>query len=342
MSATPERGILLVNLGSPDSPSVANVRRYLREFLMDPRVMDVPWPLRFAIVHGAILPFRPRASAEAYAKIWTSRGSPLISMSARVQRLLGERTGLPVELGMRYQNPTIDSALARLAAAGVKEVFVLPLFPHHAESSYESAVQRVKQIARGVAPLLRLAVLPPYFDRPEYVNALVASASPYLEQEFDHLLFSFHGLPQRHIRKANPACVDCLRVHECSSPGARARVCYRRHCLETVNQFLAVHPIAARKVSHAFQSRLGMDAWLGPNTHSEIERLAVSGIKKLVVICPAFTVDCLETLEEIGMRAKAAFLTAGGTEFTLIPCLNDHPAWIAALAQMVDSPQFAN
>jgi ferrochelatase len=339
MSATPERGILLVNLGSPNSPSVTDVRRYLREFLMDPRVMDVPWPLRFAIVHGAILPFRPRASAEAYAKIWTDDGSPLVAMSVRVQQMLGDQIGLPVELAMRYQNPTISSALKRLIALGVGDVLVVPLFPHHAESSYGSAVERVKEVAASVAPHLRLEVLPPYFDRPEYVDALVSSASPYLDAGFDHLLFSFHGLPQRHLRKANPACGDCIREHACTTPGTPARVCYRRHCLETVNRFLVARPIPATQVSFAFQSRLGVDAWLEPNTHSEIVRLAASGVRKLLVICPAFTVDCLETIEEIGIRARAAFLAAGGREFTLIPCLNDHPKWITALAHMVDSSQ---
>jgi ferrochelatase len=329
-----KRGILLVNLGSPDAPSVLGVRKYLREFLMDPRVLDVPYPLRLAIVYGGILPFRPRASAEAYARIWTEQGSPLVTVSASLQRRLQEHTGLPVELGMRYQNPTIESALARLIAAGVDDALVAPLFPHHARSSYESAVERVKQVAANVAPRLRLTVLPPYYDRPEYIEALLASASPYLQHEHDHLLFSFHGVPERHLRKANPDCGDCLSRPDCSDPGAASRTCYRRHCLETMNRFAAVTRLTGGSFSFAFQSRLGVDAWLKPCTHDEINRLARSGIRKLMVICPAFTVDCLETIEEIGMRAKEAFLEAGGSEFTLIPCLNDQPAWVDALARM--------
>jgi protoporphyrin/coproporphyrin ferrochelatase len=329
-----KRGILLVNLGSPDSPSVSDVRKYLREFLMDPRVIDAPYPIRFAIVHGCVLPFRPRASAEAYAKIWTEQGSPLVTISASLRRRLQERTGLPVELGMRYQNPTIESALARLIAAGVDEALVAPLFPHSAKSSYESAVERVKQVAEKAPGRLRLSILPPYYDRPEYIQALAATAFPYLQQEHDHLLFSFHGIPQRHLRKANPDCRDCLSRPDCSEPGAASRDCYRRHCLETVNRFVAVTGLAGGSFSFAFQSRLGVDAWLKPCTHDEINRLAGSGIRKLMVICPAFTVDCLETIEEIGMRAKEAFLEAGGSEFTLIPCLNDQPAWVDALARM--------
>lgn len=338
----PKRGILLINLGSPDSPTVSGVRRYLREFLMDPRVIDVPYPIRLAIVYGCVLPFRPRASAEAYARIWTRQGSPLVAVSASLQRRLRDRIGLPVELGMRYQNPTIESALVRLIEAGVDEVVVAPLFPHHARSSYESAVERVKDVAATAAPQLRLTVLPPYYDRPEYIEALVASASPYLEREHNHLLFSFHGLPERHLRKANPDCGHCLSRPDCSDAGAASRMCYRRHCLETVNRFAAVTQLTSGSFSVAFQSRLGVDAWLQPCTHDEIIRLAGSGVRKLMVICPAFTVDCLETIEEIGMRAKRAFLEAGGAEFTLIPCLNDHPAWVEALARMTCDSAFWN
>jgi len=329
-----KRGILLVNLGSPDSPSVADVRKYLREFLMDPDVINVPYPIRFAIVYGCVLPFRPRASAEAYAKIWTEQGSPLVAVSASLQRRLQERTGLPVELGMRYQQPTIESALARLIAAGVDEVLVAPLFPHNAKSSYGSAVERVKQVAANSHGRLRLSILPPYFDHPGYIRALAETAAPYLRQEHDHLLFSFHGVPERHLRKANPDCQNCLSRPDCSDPGAASRDCYRRHCLATVNRFAAVTGLAGGSVSFAFQSRLGVDAWLKPATHDQIISLAGSGVRKLMVICPAFTVDCLETIEEIGMRGKEAFLEAGGSEFTLIPCLNDHPIWVDALARM--------
>jgi ferrochelatase len=344
----PKRGILLVNLGSPDSPSVSDVRKYLGEFLMDPRVIDVPWLIRAAIVYGFILPFRPRKSAEAYEKIWTEAGSPLVTISASVQRLLSIRTGLPVELGMRYQNPTIEAALSSLIAAGVNDVLVAPLFPHHAKSSYESAVERVKQVAARIAaksaPQLRLTVLPPYYDRTEYIGALVASASAYIEREHDHLLLSFHGIPQRHVVKANRDCRECLNQAHCTGAAAESRVCYKRHCLETVKRFVAASGLAPDRVSFAFQSRLGVDQWLAPGTHNEIVRLAGAGVRKLVVMCPAFTVDCLETIEEIGIRAREVFLESGGEEFTLIPCLNDQPAWIEALARMADgaSPLFQN
>lgn len=327
---------LLVNLGSPDSPSVSDVRKYLREFLMDKRVMDVAYPLRFAIVYGFILPFRPRKSAEAYRKIWRADGSPLVSVSKRLQQELQIKTGSPVELAMRYQNPTIESALRALAAASIEDVLIVPLFPHYAMSSYESAVERVKQVAAEVAPQLRLATLPPYYDSDEYIGALAGTALPYMKEEHDHLLFSFHGIPERHLLKANPACRGCLERHDdCGDPQASDRPCYRRHCIETVKRFAAATGLRSGTFSFAFQSRLGMDAWLKPSTHGEMIRLAQSGIKKLLVICPAFTADCLETIEEIGIREKRAFLEAGGCQFTLIPCLNDQPAWVDALAQMV-------
>ena len=332
-----KQGVLLINLGSPDSTAVSDVRRYLREFLMDPRVIDAPWPIRASIVHGFILPFRPRKSAEAYEKIWTSEGSPLVTLSRSLQYRLAESLGIPVELGMRYQNPSIKSALARLADEGVDEVIVVPLFPHHAASSYESAVERVRNLAKHYTPWMQLSIVPPFFGRPEYIDALRSTAAPYLQRSHDHLLLSFHGIPERHVTKANPECGQCLRGGACHTGGQSDRVCYRRHCLETVRLFTAALPERERsRVSYAFQSRLGMDNWLQPATADVIPRLAHSGVRKLLVMCPAFTVDCLETLEEIGIRGKEAFLQAGGEEFTLIPCLNDSPAWVEALARMIN------
>src|SRR5436309_2848622 len=197
------KGVLLVNLGSPDSPSVADVRLYLREFLMDPRVLDVNWFVRFCIVHFAILPSRPAESAHAYAKIWTPAGSPLVVISRQVQTKLQSRLDIPVELAMRYQNPAIPDAIARLAQKGVDELLLIPLFPHYAMSSFESAVERVKQVAARIPPQMRITVQPPYYDHPDYIRALVATAEPYLKRDFDHLLFSFHGVPERQIRKSD-------------------------------------------------------------------------------------------------------------------------------------------
>jgi ferrochelatase len=332
------RAVLLVNLGSPDSPSVPDVRRYLREFLMDGRVLDVNWFLRFAIVHFAILPSRPKQSAHAYQSVWTPEGSPLIVISRRVQAKLQARTSMPVELAMRYQNPSIPDALARLNHRGADDVLVIPLFPHYAMSSYETAVERVRELAAQLAPNMRLHIQPPYYDQPDYVAALVASAREFLESGYDHLLFSFHGLPERHLRKADPTGCHCLASPDCcESPSPAHATCYRAQCFKTVAAFVDRTGVPKSKYSVAFQSRLGRDPWLKPYTDFELSRLAGQGIKRLLVICPAFVSDCLETLEEIGIRGKETFLAAGGVEFKLIPCLNEHPLWIEALAKTVES-----
>jgi len=330
------QGVLLVNLGSPDSPSVSDVRRYLREFLMDGRVLDVNWLTRFCVVNFAILPSRPRQSAEAYHKIWTPAGSPLVAISRNVQVRLQERIGIPVELAMRYQNPSISEAIGRLLKKKADELLLIPLFPHYAMSSVETAVVRVREVALGSSPPMSVKVQPPFFDHPDYIEALVASAEPFLKKDFDHLLFSFHGLPERHLRKADATGSHCLSVENCCEKASPAHAtCYRAQCFKTVAAFVRLAGVPKEKYSIAFQSRLGRDPWLKPYTDFELPRLAGQGVKKMLVMCPAFVSDCLETLEEIGMRGRETFLGAGGAELTLIPCLNEHPLWLAALEKMI-------
>ncbi|MBI3192465.1 MAG: ferrochelatase, partial [Pedosphaera parvula] len=226
-----KKAVLLVNLGSPDSPSVTDVRRYLREFLMDGRVLDAPWPVRFCIVNFAILPSRPHESAEAYRKIWGPEGSPLVVTSVRVKDELQRRVPVPVELAMRYQNPSIPQAVANLVRQGVDDVLLIPLFPHYAMSSYETAVVRVREELARQAPGARLVVEPPYFAAPDYLDALVASATQYLQQDYDHLLLSFHGIPERHLRKSDPTQCHCLKVPNCCEVASEAHAtCYRAQC----------------------------------------------------------------------------------------------------------------
>ena len=329
------KGVLLVNLGSPDSPSVPDVRRYLNEFLMDGRVIDSPWLLRRLIV-GLILIKRPKESAHAYQKIWTADGSPLVVMSHRVQKKLQQRVTVPVELAMRYQNPSIASALKKLADKDVTDLLVIPLFPHYAMSSYESAAERVKEVAAKMAPQMNIKILPPYFDAPDYIAALVASAKNHLEGGYDHLLFSFHGIPERHLHKSDPTHCHCLRAENCCQvPSPAHATCYRAQCFKTVAAFVAQAGVPQEKYSVSFQSRLGKDPWLKPYTDLELEQFPARGIKKLLVICPAFVSDCLETIEEIGMRGRETFLAAGGGELTLVPCMNEHPRWLDALEKMI-------
>jgi ferrochelatase len=330
------KGLLLVNLGSPDSPSVSDVRRYLNEFLMDGRVIDSPWLLRRLVV-GLILIKRPKESAHAYEKIWTQAGSPLIATSRNVQKKLQARVTVPVELAMRYQNPSIKSALKKLADKGVTDLLVIPLFPHYAMSSHESAAERVKEVAAKVAPQMKITVQPPYFEAPDYIAALVASAKNHLEAGYDHLLFSFHGIPERHLRKSDPTRCHCLvKENCCEVPSPAHATCYRAQCFKTVAAFVAKADVPKERYSVSFQSRLGQDPWLKPYTDLALEKFPARGVKKILVICPAFVSDCLETIEEIGMRGRESFLKSGGEDLTLIPCLNENPLWISVLEKMVE------
>jgi ferrochelatase len=298
-------------------------------------VIDTPWLLRRFIV-GMILLNRPRESAHAYEKIWTKEGSPLVVTSRNVREKLQERVTVPVGLAMRYQNPSIASALRKLAEQKTDETFLVPLFPHYAMSSYETAVVRVRQLARKIVPGMKIVVQPPYGDAPDYIAALAASAANHLEAGYDHLLFSFHGIPERHLRGSDPTGGHCLAKPDCCETASPAHAtCYRAQCFKTVAACVKLAGVPAGKFSVSFQSRLGRDPWLKPYTDFELAELPKRGAKRLLVICPAFVSDCLETLEEIGLRGRETFLSAGGETFAQIPCLNEHPLWIVALEKMV-------
>lgn len=333
-----DHALLLVNLGSPASTSVTDVRRYLNQFLMDPYVVDLPWPLRRLLV-SLILIKRPEQSAHAYASIWWDEGSPLVVLTRRLQAAMVEHWPHgPVEIAMRYGQPALPDVLARLAAQGVRKVTLAPLYPQFADSTVTTVVEQARQtIAEQQLPL-QMRVLQPFYDQPDYIDALVASARPYLEQAYDHLLLSFHGLPERHLKKLyRPAAHDLRAADCCKDASAEVRaVCYRGQCQSTAKAFAAKLGIPDGKWSVSFQSRLGRDKWIEPYTETRLEELAKSGVKKLLVMCPAFVADCIETLEEIGMRGSEQFVEAGGQELVLVPCLNDHPHWVKVLAGMCE------
>lgn len=332
----PKRAVLLLNLGSPDSTSVPDVTRYLREFLGDERVIDTPGSpfLRKVLVNGIIIPKRAAGSAHAYSTIWTAEGSPLIVMSKTAQGLLQKRLTVPVELAMNYGNPTIADALRRLVAAGVDEVLLFPQYPHYAMSSWETVVAKVHREAAVLAPKMRVESILPYYADPLYIDALVASAKPYLAKPHDHLLFSYHSIPQRHLTKADSSKAHCLKVDDCCNSCSPAHAtCYKAQVTRTTQLFAEKAGLKPDRWSMAFQSRLLNEPWLVPYTDYEFKRLAEEGRKRLLVITPAFVTDCLETLEEIRVRGDEEFKAAGGTEFTHIPCLNDHPAFIDFLAK---------
>ena len=328
--------VLLVNLGAPDSPQPRDVRRYLRESLMDRRVLDVPYPIRFAIVHGRILPFQTRPVAGACHKVWLAEGSPLVVISRRVAAQLQPRVPFPVELAMRYQNPSIEGAIQNLISQNVDELLLIPMFPHYARSGYETTVERVRRLLKRMAPRVSLSVVPPYYEQREYLQALVAAAAPYLERNRGHLLFSFQRVSERQLRKTDPTRLHCLQVKNCCEKAGAARAtCYRAQCLRTVEGFREMAGIPVRESSVAFQSRPGRGPWLQPATDLEIARLARGGVGKLTVLCPSFVADCPETLEEIGMRGREIFLAEGGRESQLIPCLNEQPLWLSFLERLM-------
>jgi len=335
-----DHALLLVNLGSPDSPAVADVRRYLEQFLMDPHVIDLPWPLRRLLV-SLILRKRPEQSAHAYASIWREDGSPLIALSRSLQQAVQAHwTEGPVELAMRYGGMPIEAALQRLAGRGVRRVTLAPLYPQFADSTVTTVVEETRRALRASGLALELEVLAPFYARPEYLEALAESARPHLQQGFDHLLLSFHGLPERHLRKADPSGGHCLRSADCCrhAPPAVLERCYRAQCVQSAEGFARLTGLREEQWSLSFQSRLGRARWIGPYTEECLEALAAQGVRRLLVMCPAFVTDCIETLEEIGLRAREQFRAAGGEELRLVPCLNDHPAWAAALAQLCSSP----
>jgi ferrochelatase len=331
-------GVLLVNLGTPDAPRTPEVRRYLRQFLSDPRVLDINPIGRAALLNLIILPLRPRKSAEAYREVWTEEGSPLLVHGKALRDGVQER--LPeaeVVLAMRYGNPSIESGLARLADAGCDEVVVLPLFPQYASSSTGSAVEAVYHEAGKLwnTPFVRIA--PPFYDDPEFVRSFEAVARPVLDEaKPDHVLFSYHGVPERHVTKSDPTGQHCLKTPDCCSSITSAnRQCYSAHCYATTRALVDALGLEEGAYSTAFQSRLGRTPWLTPYTDKVVVELAEKGTKRLAVFCPSFVADCLETIEEIGMRAKEDFVEAGGEELVLVPSLNAHEVWLDAAAALV-------
>ncbi|WP_438283647.1 ferrochelatase [Pseudomonas alabamensis] len=332
-----DHALLLVNLGSPNSTSVADVRRYLDQFLMDPYVVDLPWPLRRLLV-SLILIKRPEQSAHAYASIWWEEGSPLVVLTRRLRAAMVEHWPHgPVEFAMRYGQPALPDVLQRLAAQGVRQVTLAPLYPQFADSTVTTVVELARQTVEAKQLPLSLRVLQPFYDSPVYIEALAASARPHLEQPYDHLLLSFHGLPERHLKKlfAKGVKHDLRAADCCRDADAQTRaVCYRGQCLATAKAFARQAGIPDGKWSVSFQSRLGKDKWIEPYTEPCLDALAKAGVKRLLVMCPAFVADCIETLEEIGDRGREQFLEAGGEELVLVPCLNDDPAWARTLAGM--------
>jgi ferrochelatase len=336
-----DEAVLLINLGSPDSPEVSDVRRYLGQFLMDGYVIDAPYPIRWMIVHLFILPFRPKRSAEAYSKIWEKEGSPLLTNTKKFAEKVQKFSKKKIYWAMRYGNPSVLHVLTTMRNAGYKRILVAPLYPHHALSSTVTANEEAKMHAADLK--IELSFLPAFYDQKAHQTALAKLVRP-AAAKHDYVLFSYHGLPVRHITKADATGAYCLKVENCCErrkekdvPNAAQahKTCYRHQIIETTNAVAALAGIKSDRFGFSFQSRLGRAEWLKPMTSEFIAELPKKGIRRLAVIAPAFVADNLETLEEVNMQLREIFLNAGGEKFTYLPCLNDDSSWAKGFAEIL-------
>ena len=337
--AKPRVGVLLVNTGTPASPRTRDVRRYLAQFLNDPRVIDLHPIARWLLLNLIILPFRPAKSAHAYRAIWTERGSPLLThcqdLTAQVQAQLGDH--VEVRLGMQFGEPSIPAALEAWSRSGIDRIIAVPLFPQFAAASYGSAAAAVLVDAarRWTTPAVQ--IVPPFWQEPEYLDAVAASLQTAIDREQpDHVLLSFHGVPERHCTRTDTTGAHCLqRATCCDGLETANRNCYRAQCMATARELTARLGLDGGRVTTAFQSRLGRAKWIQPATDVTLQELAQRGVRKLLVAEPSFVADCLETLEEIGIRGRKDFKAAGGQELVLVPALNASEAWAAGLAAII-------
>lgn len=334
-----KHGVLLVNLGTPDSPSTADVRKYLNEFLMDERVIDINPVQRTLLVKGIIVPFRGPKSAKLYKEIWSeTTGSPLLHYSIIQKKLLQERLGneYQVELAMRYQSPSIESALNKLKDAQVSSIKVLPLFPHYASASTGSVLQKVMQLVSKWQTIPNISFINSFHDNELMIKAFAGNALKYQPETYDHILFSFHGLPERQLVKSDHSQKHCLKTNNCCSTLTdNNKFCYSAQCHDTARLISEKLSLPKEKFTVCFQSRLGKDPWVQPYTSAIIKELANKGMKRLLVFCPAFVADCLETVYEVTVEYGDEFKALGGEHVQLVESLNDNPLWIEAMEGML-------
>ena len=332
------KGVLLVNLGSPESPSPEDVKRYLGEFLMDERVVDLPKIFRTILVKGIILNTRPKQSARAYKKIWWKEGSPLIVLSERLKGKVSEKISTPVSLAMRYGSMSIKKGLQELADQGVDDIFIIPLYPQFAMATTETILVLAEKLRDEFFPNISFTSLPAFYNHPDYIRVLSNSIVEGLQgKNWEHLLFSYHGVPERHIRKSDITKSHCKINGECCVTASKAHeFCYRHQCFETTRLVSEYLELKEGTFSTSFQSRLGVDPWLQPYTDRTVANFAKNGTKQLAIATPAFVSDCLETLEEIGMEAAEDFKEKGGQHLQVLPCINDREEWVNVMSRWID------
>jgi protoporphyrin/coproporphyrin ferrochelatase len=340
MAENKKRGVILMNLGSPDSTEVKDVRRYLDEFLMDERVIDSHYLIRSLLVKGIITPFRAPKSAEAYRSIWTKDGSPLVHITRQLRDALQQQITEPVLIAMRYGSPDMKSAYDEMLRKfpDVEEVVLLPLYPHYAMSSFETASVHARKVHADEKYPFSISVVRPFYNHPAYIAALAESMRPYVTDTKSHLVFSYHSIPEKHILKGDVTERHCLQSATCcTTPSPAHSYCYRHQCYETTRLVTELLGIPKDKYSVAFQSKLGRAAWLTPATTARMEQMPGEGIKDILVVCPSFVSDCLETLEEIAIREKENFIEAGGEKYEYIPCMNTQQKWVDAVVTLINS-----
>ena len=333
------KGVLLINLGSPDSTKTKDVRKYLDEFLMDERVIDIPYWKRWLLIKGIILNVRPKKSAAAYKKIWWKEGSPLVVISERFAKKVANNTEIPVALAMRYGSMSIQKGFEELAAKGVDDILIVPLYPHFAMSSTETVLAKAEAIRKEFYPNIKTSEIPHFYNEPRYIKAMSDNIKTHIADfDYDHMLFSYHGIPERHILKTDPTKSHCKIDGSCCEKASKAHdTCYRHQCFETTKAIAKELDLKEGTYSNSFQSRLLKDPWLKPYTDFEFDRIPKEeGKRKMAVVTPAFVSDCLETLEEIAMEGKEQFLEGGGTDYKHIPCMNDNDDWVKVMNTWID------
>ncbi len=330
-------GVLLVNLGTPDSPSVNDVRTYLREFLMDPRVIDVPWLQRFFLVNLIIAPFRAPASAKIYKHLWTEEGSPLKAYGFQLRDLLQNALGdgYAVAFGMRYQSPSIRAALEELKGEALSELIVIPLYPQYASASTGSTVEKVFEEIKRWEVLPTVKCVGQFHDNPLFIKAFVELGREYMKKDhYDHFIFSYHGLPERQILKAS--CQSYCKLGDCCNAyHGKNQYCYRAQCFATTRALVKELGLKEGDYTTSFQSRLGKTPWIKPYTDEKIVELARQGKKRILTFSPSFVADCLETTIEIGVEYQKLFMDNGGQNWTLVESLNVRPTWVECLKTIV-------
>lgn len=335
--------VLLLNLGSPDSPHPHDVKKYLDEFLNDPYVIDLPWVFRKILVNGIILRSRPAHTARAYSKIWEKDGSPLITVTKKLRAKLQDKLNLPVYLAMRYGSPSIDAILNQMKKEGIKETLFIPLYPQYSYATTESSIVQLTKLAKKSYPQLKIKIVKDFFNFEPYLQALTQSLQNQLQScsvQPDSIIFSYHGVPTHQLLKVKEKPSSCKTIHAetegcCNTFGPHNRYCYRAQCFETTRLVCQKLNWPLEKTKTTFQSRLGKTPWITPYTDLVLAKLPQEGIKNILILSPSFTADCLETLEEIKIQYQELFLKSGGHSLQYIPCLNDHDDFVSALSELV-------